>query len=534
MPRPVLGLCGLLFLAASAGAQISLPTAVNLALQSDPRVKIAEADLTRAKAILAQTKDAFIPSVTATAGVGRATGAPLSAPVILGVAAQSLVYNFAQPDYIRAAHAGVESAQLALEVARSDVAEDATNSYVALDNALQRRAVQQDALTIANRLVAIEQDRFNAGVDPHIELTQARRTAAQIRLQELLVEDEIADRTTHLAALTGLPRAGWQTVHDSIPTFAKPSAPESPEGPTPSDPKKYEGISAAFATARSRQYTAEGDRRYLLRPQLSFSAQYSRLDDAFTSYDFYYPGFRERVTCNPVCTVNGQLNSFNSLSLGVQLSVPLIDMVHRARARESAADAARALADAQMQQNTFIEGRQRLRRSATELSARADLASLDHDLAQDQLDATLTRLQAAAGATGGTQLSPKDEQNARLAERQRTVDLLNAELQLRAAEVTLLRQEGSLTHWLAATIPGATSAPGNATPTVQPVLPPTTGTTPAAPAPPGGAAPAVPTTGTTPSTLPSAPVSNPAPANPPATPQTQPGAPQTPPATPHL
>ncbi len=520
-----------LFCNCGASAQISLSTAVNLALENNLRVRMAQADLTKAQAVLAQTRGAYIPAVSTTAGVGRATGAPLSPPVVFSIAAQSLVFSFSQPDYIRAARAGVYAAQLALEAARSDAAEDAATSYIALDNALQRRAIEREALAIANRLVAIVGDRYAAGVDPHIELTKAQRNTAQLRLQALLVDDEIATNTGHLAMLTGMPAAGWKTVLASIPALRPPPAPDAE---STADPRQTQGISAAFASARAREYTAHGEKRYLFRPQLGFSIQYSRLDDAFSSYDFYYPGFRQRA--------DGQLNSFNSFSVGVQLTVPLLDMVHRARAQEIAADAAHLRYDAQLQQDTFLEGRQKLRHSAAELAARADLASLDHTLSQDQLDAVLVRLRAAAGVGGGDQLSPKDAENARLAERQRSLEQLSTELQLRQAEVSLLRQEGTLTEWLAATIsaapaavvPGSATAPAVSLPDTGPTLPATTGTTPGslsgsspASSPAGTAPPSVPTTGTLPSTLPSAPVTTPdAPTTAP------PGTPTTPPNTP--
>lgn len=525
-------LAAALWIPHSANAQVSLPTVVNLALQNNPKVRIAQADLARARAVLAESHDVFIPAVTSTAGVGKATGAPLGPPIVFGISAQSLVYSFSQRDFIHAAQQGVTSARLALQVARSDVAEDATSTYVTLDNALQRQAVERQALDIANRLVTIVGDRYNAGVDPHIDLTQARRTAAQIRLQELEIEDEINSQCTHLAALTGLPASGWKTVPASIPALHPPTPADTTDAPPSSDPNRFQGISAAFATARARQYTAAGDKRYVLRPQISFSAQFSHLSDAFSSYDFYYPGFHNQITCTPVCSENGKLNSFNSLSFGVQISLPLLDMVHHARAEEAAADAARALADAEQQQNTFLEGRQKLRRSAVELAARADLAALDHDLAQDQLDALMVRLRAAAGATPGTQANPKDEENARLAERQRTLDFLNTELQLKSAEITLLRQEGQLTNWLAATIPGATAAPASAIPPFTPVLPPTVGSVPGAANPPGAAPAPLPTSGTIPPSLPSAPVSNPSP-TPPGAPEPSAPTPQAPSSSPH-
>lgn len=513
-------LVGAFALAWPAAGQISLPTAVNLTLTNSPKVKVAQAEVVRARAVLAESKETFVPAVAANGGVGKSTGAPLGPPIVFSISAQSLVYNSSQADYIRAARAGVESAQLALDAARSDAVEDATNTYIALDNALQRRRVQTEALDVAHRLVSVAADRFNAGVDPHIELTKARHTEAQIRLQQLLVEDEIFEQAGHLARLTGLSAQGLTTDHSSIPTLQLPSPVDARAS---LDPNQMVGISAGFAAARAKQFTAHGEKHYLLRPQVAFSANYSRISTAFTTYTEYYPYFGKKG------------NSFNSLNLGVEVTVPILDMVHRAKYREALADAARSLADAQSQQMLFLDGRDKLRRSAGELSARRDLAALDRELAQDQLDAVLVRLQAVAGVMQGDQATPKDEQNARLQERLRTLDMLTADLQLQQAEVTLMRQEGSLTNWLAATIPSATAIPGGAPSSPAPALPATVGvppggvpgSIPGSTAPAGSTLPSVPTTGTAPATQSSGPVTNPTPSNPPSTPpSTAPGPPR--------
>lgn len=529
------GLIAALLLCCAAEAQISLATAVNMALTSDTRVKLAEADLAKAKAVLSQTRDAFVPAVAANGGVGRSNGAPLSPPVVFSMAAQSLVYSASQADYIHAARAGIESAQLALDAARSDLAEDVALTYVTLDNALERRSVQAEALAFAGRLVHVTQERFDAGVDQHLELTKARHTEAQIHLQQLLVDDEIATQTEHLARLTGLPAPGLATLHDTIPVMQPPT-------PAPflevSDPAHLTGTSAAFSAARAKQLTARGDTRYLLRPQVAFAANYARISTAFTNYEQYYPRF------------GANNNSFNSLSIGVQLTLPILDMVHRAKAREAAADAAHSLYEARLQQVLFLEGRSKLHRSAAALAARHDLARLEHDLAQDQLDIVTARLQAGAGVLGGEQSNPKDDANARLGERQRALDMLNATLQLAQTEVMLMRQDGSLANWLAASLPVPASpaqnapanilsnpsqpagvvnspssapglpsaAPGLPSSAPSPALPPTMGAEPGSAVPTTSAPASAPTTGTPPASLPSSPVTTPALPSPPSGP----------------
>lgn len=483
-----------------AGGQISLPTAVNLTLRNSPKVKAAQAEVARARAVLSESKDAFVPALSANGGVGKSTGAPLGPPIVFSISAQSLIFNSSQRDYIRAARAGLQSAQMALDAARSDAVEDATSTYIALDSALQRRAVEVQALGYARHLVDITKDRVDAGIDAHIELTKARHTEAQIRLQQLLIEDEIAEQAGHLSRLAGLSAPNLTTEHASIPALQPPPPPPASTTPAPGI-----ALSAAFAAAQAKEFTAHGEKHYLLRPQVAFSANYSRISTAFTTYTEYYPYFAHPG------------NSFNSLNLGVEITVPILDMVHRAKYREVLADAAHAFADAQTQQMLFLDSRDKLRRSTAELAARRDLAELDRELAQDQLDAVLVRLRADAGAVQGEQLNPRDEQNARLQERLRALDMLTAELQLQQAEVSLLRQDGSLSTWLAATIPGAASAPADASPASHPVVPATVGTPPAT-ALPGAAVPAVPTTGTAPATQPAGPVTTPTPVPSPSTP----------------
>ncbi len=462
------------FLAADAHSQISLGTAVDLALRNSPKIRIAQADYAKAHAALGEARDAYVPSVSATGGVGKSTGAPLGVPVVFSLSAQSLVFARAQSDYIRAAREGLESTQHALSEARIEVAEDATNTYVGLSNAMQRRDVLKDESEIAHNLVDVTAERTSAGVDSQIELTKSRRTAVQIRLQALNTDDEIAGLKLHLAQLTGLQVGGLSILPQSVPSFIKPQPYQqqnSDAAPT------SEGIVAAFAIAKSKQFSAEGDRRSLFWPQVAFEANYSRVNTAFSSYLDYYPRF---------AGTPGNPNSENALGIGLQITLPLLDLVHRAKAHQSAADAARALAEAQSQKDAYLDGRAKLHNSALELDARAELASLDRDLAQNQLETVRLQLQANGANASGTLLNPRDELNARLQERSKYYDMLSAALQLQQTQVNLLRQEGGLADWIHNSIGTPTT-----TPTAPMIVPETN--TPAVP----GAAPIAPSSSPT-------------------------------------
>lgn len=442
-------------------AQLSLPAAVDLALKNSPRIHIAQADVAKARAAWQETRDAYIPSVSTQPGYGQATGAPLSVPIIFSIQAQSLLFSFQQRDFTRAAQAAIESAQHALNREQIQVVQDTTNTYVALDNAQLRKPVVQRELDLAERLVTVTSERIDAGVDAKVELPKSRRTSLQIRLIALQLDDEIAFNARHLATLTGLPTSAIRTDSKSIPALVPVRARQA-ELQVADD----EGIAALAATARSKQFQAFGDKRYLLRPQISLGASYSRVDTGLSSYAAYYPRY------------GAPGNSENSLVFGLSFTIPILDMAHRAKARQSQADADHAGADVALQRGIFQEGQAKLRNSALELQLRTDLAQQEQEIAADQFETLQLQLQSSSGSSSGPQANPKDALNAELQERQRYYDLLAAKLQLQQVQVNLLQQDGGLTQWVQGsslqTAP-ATIRPGINTPivptTTAPALP---------------------------------------------------------------
>jgi outer membrane protein TolC len=413
----------LLTASASCAAQISLSSAVDLALRNDPRVKSAQAAVTKAEAALAQAKDVYIPNLTLGAGYGISSGPPLGVPVVFSLSSDSLILNFSQKDNIRAAVAGLEAVKLSLLDTEQQTAEDVVITYIDLDYAQRRYAALVEEQQHATRLVDIVKLRLDAGQDYPIDLHQSERTSKQVQLAALSVEDEVSRLSTHLAGLMGVATdAPIATIPESIPPMPAPMSMQSEGGDSL-------GVKSALAVAHSRQEVAFGDARYRYRPQISFGANYSRISTSATSYNQYYPGFS-----------NGK--SDNALSVGFHIGIPIIDYEHRAHARESAADAVRAMADAQNARLQFTEGRKKLRQSVIELQTRSDIAELDQQIAQDQIESILIQL------NGTSPLTPKDEQNARVQERAREVDLLGAKQQLADTEVNLMRQTGVLSDWI--------------------------------------------------------------------------------------
>ena len=78
---------------------------------------------------------------------------------------QSLVFSYSQRQYIKAARAGVEAANLSLKDAREQVALDASTAYIELDTVNRELDAAQQQEAFAADLVRIEQQRAEAGVD---------------------------------------------------------------------------------------------------------------------------------------------------------------------------------------------------------------------------------------------------------------------------------------------------------------------------------------------------------------------------------
>lgn len=429
----------LLALSASlpAFAQISLVSAVDLALKSNPRVRIAEADADKAAAALSEAKDAYIPALNAGNGLGYSYGYPLGQPSVVNVTLQSVVLSFSQRDYIRAARASMQAAAFTLNDTRAAVEQDTVVTYLALDRDLARQQALNEELAHANQLVSIVSDRLNAGVDTGMDLTEARLTAAQTRLALLNAQDETAADQLKLAHLIGLPATDLTTVPGSVPHLAAPdAAAPAPELILPESP----AVQAAFANAQAKQEIAWGDAKRLYKPEVYFASQYS-LFAKFNNYALFFP-------TNPV--TGKSVFQYNNAGIGVQISWPIFDPARKAHARQSADDAVHARADAENARYQEQEGHAQLARSTLELSAKADVAGLQQQLAQQQLDAIHTQLQASAADTSGPQRTPKDQANAAIDERSKYIDLLNARFDLQQAQVQLLRAEGRLDNWLRA------------------------------------------------------------------------------------
>jgi len=408
-------------------AQVSLATLVDLAQRNSSAVKLAQADVNKAQAALDQTQDAYIPNFVIGSQVGYSHGFPTGQPSVLSASMQSLVLSFSQRQYAKAARAGVEAANLSLKEAREQVALDTSTAYIELDTVNRELEAASQQETYTADLIRIEQQRTEAGVDSNLDLLQTRLKAAQIKLQRLHLETRAATLAKQLAVLTAMPLGSILPDHASIPEIPAVSADLAP--------RSLPGIDSAGALARSREFQARGDDLSWRRPQIGFGAVYNYDSNELNSYSTYYNNFTP-----------------NNISFGIQISVPFFDFVLRARAKVSAAEALRATVEAEQTQRQNDVQIATLTGSLRELDALAEIAGLKQQIADEQLKAVLAQLELGNGAGSGPgaqpQLTPKAEQLARIDERQKFQDALDAGLDLSKARLNLLRALGHMQDWL--------------------------------------------------------------------------------------
>jgi outer membrane protein TolC len=415
-------------------AQVSLTTVTELAQKNSTQVRLAQADVQKAQSQASQTKDAFVPSVSFGSGLPAfpELGFTGSLPTIWDGTAQSMVFSMPQIRYIQAARQALKAAQAALKDAREQVALDASTAYIELDTVNGELETAREEEKFAARLVEIEQQRTDAGVDALSELYESQLTAAELKLNRLHLEARAAEAAKQLSVLTGLPVGSITPDHASIPEVPAVSA-ESAHGTPP-------GIESALALARSREFVAKGDAEHLWwLPEVGFGAQYNRNTTLLNSIGSYF------------VTPHGVLPA-NNFSTGFSIKVPLFDMGLHAKQKESAAEALRARVEAEQAQQQDDLQVATLSANLRELDADAEVAALKQKIAGEQLKAVMTQLELGNGANGTPgappQLSPGAEQRARIDERRKYEDALEAGLNLEKARLGLLRALGHMQDWL--------------------------------------------------------------------------------------
>jgi outer membrane protein TolC len=420
--RLLVGLC--LCIAIHAAAEpLPLKRAVQLALTHATTTGIASADVQHAFSAYRETRNNYVPQLVLGSGLGKSWGFPLSlegsAPSLFNANAQSALFNPALHQFVHAAKTEWQAATIQNKDQRAQVIQDTVLSYAELNKWEQRIGKLRDDQAAAAKLEQAMLERVKEGVESPLEQTKVRLAAARVRLRVAEAQGSADVLREHLANLTGLHAATIETVQDSIPAIA-PLAQD--DDPVVRAAKNNPAIQAAEEHARAQYLRAQGEHRALL-PSVDFAAQYARLA-RYNNYDLFFRTFEA-----------------NNATIGVAIRFPIFSSTQRAHAQAADAEAVKVKRQAEAAKNQVSEETLKLQRTVPQLEAAQEVAQLEYEIAQSNLESVQTRMDAGTATL-------KDLGDSRAQASERYIALQDTTFELQRARVGLLRSTGDLEKWI--------------------------------------------------------------------------------------
>lgn len=412
--------------------QVTFQRAIQLALQNSPNIGVATADQTKAEQAYREVRNQYLPNLVLGSGLGYSYGYPLSiegsAPSIFNVNYQSALYNPSLSEFSKAAKLEWNSANKNTDDARKDALLDTAVTYLQLDKVNSELKVLRDQENDAAKLADIVAQRVQQGVDSQVELTRAKLIAARAHMRVVETEGNADLLRTHLSQLTGLPPESIETATESIPKF-----PEIDEQADLTGKALDNSLSLKVANqhAQAEEFRAKGERKALY-PQFDLVAQYGYFSD-FNNYQDYFTKFQR-----------------NNMTVGMSIRFPFLNFVQRAKANEAEADAVKAKKQATMVKNQVSADTLKLQRSIRQLAAAQQVAQLEYQLSQSEVEST--QIRAESGATPapgqpGQAVTARDVSNARIQAADKYSQYLDTTFELDRARLQLLRATGELEAW---------------------------------------------------------------------------------------
>ncbi len=347
---------------------------------------IAAAEEQHAFAAYRELRNSFIPQMTAGAGLGWSYGFPLSlegaAPSLFNVNAQSPLYHFELKDFLGAARAESAGATLRSKDQRNQVIQDTVLSYAELQKWEQRLTRLRETEADAQKMQAAVAQRVKEGIDSELEGAKARLSAARVHLRVTEAEGAADVLRERLSKLTGLPASGIQTESDSLPALPGASS-------------------------------------------LDFAAQYAVLSRFNNFQNYFQPGSFVR----------------NNATVGGVIRFPFLNASQKSRAQAADADALKASKQAEAARNQVSEETLRLQRTVSQMQAARDVAELEYEISQKNLEAVQTRMDSGSAVT----LHDLDDARAQASER--FIALQDVLFELERSQVGLMRATGDLEKW---------------------------------------------------------------------------------------
>ena len=373
---------------------LPLKRAVELALAHSTTTAAANADEQRVFASYREARNQYIPQLVVGSGLGKSWGFPLSlegsAPSILNVNSQSTIFNPATRDFVRAAKTDWTAATSQTKDQRNQVIQDTVLSYAELAKWEKLVAHLQEehatALKTEQLVAATNQRGHGQSADAEQGTPQHRAPALDDLPRRKGAIDVIRNRLSHL---TGLPAASIETesgLHAALPEV------KQEDDLAGQAVRSSPAVQAAENRAAAERFRARGEHRAML-PSADFAAQYGLLAD-YNNYDEFFKTFQR-----------------HNATIGVVLRFPFFSPTQHARAEAADATALKAKKDAEAAKNQVSEETLRLQRSVEQMAAAQEVADLEYQVAQSDLQSLQVRLDA--GTVGWHDVQDAREQTKR-------------------------------------------------------------------------------------------------------------------------
>jgi len=407
---------------AAAAQPITFRQAIELALQHSGVMSIATVNQWRSYKAYMEVRNHYLPQLTVGSGLGYSYGFPLtlegSAPSVVNFTSTQSLFNLSLKQFVKAAKIDWKAQSFDVEDKKNGVILDVALSYEQLNNVTSRIAALKRAQEAADKAEYISEQRLKEGVDSQLDLTKSQLVAARVRLRIAEAEGQQDVLREHLAKLVGLTPAEIAVDGSSIPELPLISQEDDYSARAMANSPT---VHLAEQKALAADANAKGEHRANL-PFADLASQYAYLA-RFNNYDLYFLRY-----------------SANNLAAGLNIKFPFMNFVQKAHAQQADADAIVAHKQAELAKNQVAEDALKLQRSIRQLQAARDVAKLDWQVSQGELDAMGAKDQSGLA-------TPRDEQNARLEANDKQAAYLDAEFELAKAELQLLRITGELENW---------------------------------------------------------------------------------------
>ncbi|HEX8926972.1 MAG TPA: TolC family protein [Terriglobales bacterium] len=402
--------------------QVTFRKALEIALKRSGTLVAATVDRDKAQGAYKELRSAYLPNVVFGSGLGYSFGVPLTiggfAPSLFNVNSQQFLLNFAQRNYIRAARMDLNAAQIDYADKANQIVLDTALLYIELDSLTERLRALNDEKQLAERATYITSQRADVGLDSALENKRAQLTAARVAARIADAETSAEILRDKLARLLGVPAESLQTDHTSVPPTPEVSQERDAAGIAV---ESSSAVKMAGERIKAAEFRAKAEHDQL-KPSVDLASQYQVLTK-FNNYEQYYKSF-----------------SRNNLSIGAVIKFPLLNFAQRAHARAADVEVVRARNDASTIRAQVSDDTLKLQRSLRQLSALLQVAKLEYEVAQANVDAVQSRL-------GTGQANSRDVENARIDVTDKYVTYMQAQFDLQRATLQLLRQTNEIQPW---------------------------------------------------------------------------------------